>query len=533
MSALDRPRQIPQNAGISRRQVMQYAAVLGISGAISTHLDESAWAAEPNRGGRFRLGTLGGSAGDTLDPAQIPDFYMINLSYGQLRNCLTEIASDGSLVGELAESWDASADAATWTFKIRRNVEFHNGRTLEADDVVASMNHHRGAESTSAAKGILASVDSVDADDKHTVTFRLSGGSGDFPYLVSDFHLSICPADGAGGIDWRSGVGTGGYSLVSLDPGVRALTKRNPNYWKAGHANFDEVETLNISDVSARTNALRTGQIDAMTKVDFTTLEMLKKTSGIAIFATTGNQHVTLPMLTDVAPYDNNHLRLALKHAIDREQWLQTLVKGYGKLANDHPIGPANQYQATSEEIPQRSYDPDKARFHLKKAGYDKIDLQLHVAETGFAGSIDAAQLYRESAKESGLNIQVVRESNDGYWSDVWLKKPWCASRWSGRPTEDWILTQIYSADAEWNETNWTHERFNKLLVEARAMLDGPKRREIYVEMQRLISEEGGVVIPYFVSNVHGISDKIGLPKQIAENLPLDGEKCAERWWFN
>lgn len=523
---------ILQNKKVSRRQVMQYAAAFGAAGAISAPFGKPVLAAEPKRGGRFRLGTIGGSAGDTLDPAQIPDFFMINLSSGQLRNGLTEIAPDGSLIGELAESWEASPGAATWTFKIRKGVEFHNGKSLDADDVVASMNHHRGEDSSSAAKGILASVVDIKADDKHTVVFRLSSGSGDFPYLVSDFHLGICPANGDGSIDWQSGVGTGGYVLENFDPGVRAVTKRNPNYWKTGHAHFDEVETLNIADVFARTNALRTGQIDAMTKVDFKTLELLKKAPGVVMFSTTGNQHVALPMLTDRAPYNDNNLRLALKYAIDREQWLNTLVKGHGKLGNDNPIGPANQYQATSGEIPQREYDPDKARFHLKKAGHDQIDLQLHVADTGFAGSIDAAQLYRETAKNSGINIEVVREPNDGYWSDVWLKKPWCASRWSGRPTEDWIFTQIYSAGAEWNETKWAHERFNKLLVEARSMLNGPKRREIYVEMQRLVSEEGGVVIPYFVSNVHAVRDSIGLPQTIAENLPLDGEKCAERWWF-
>ena len=192
-------------------------------------------AATPKRGGRLRLAITGGGTGDVLDPAQTLDSYMINVSFGQLRNCLTEIAPNGELIGELAESWEASADAASWRFKIRQGVEFHNGKTLDVNDVVASINHHRGEDTKSAAKGIITPIADVKTDGKDTVVFTLSGGSADFPYLMSDYHLTICPAKDSG-IDWESGVGTGGYVLDSFDPGVRTLVKRNPNYWKEGRA---------------------------------------------------------------------------------------------------------------------------------------------------------------------------------------------------------------------------------------------------------------------------------------------------------
>jgi peptide/nickel transport system substrate-binding protein len=125
-----------------------------------------------------------------------------------------------------------------------------------------------------------------------------------------------------------------------------------------------------------------------------------------------------------------------------------------------------------------------------------------------------------------------VREPNDGYWSNVWLKKPWVASYWGGRPTEDWVFSQIYSAGADWNESRWNNERFNELLVQARGELDSMKRREMYVEMQRLVHEDGGSVIPVFMAYTHAATDNVGLPDQLANNWELDGHKNGERWWF-
>ncbi len=427
---------------MSRRSFMMGAVALGVSMTAASGLLSRAEAATPQKGGRLRIGLTGDSTSDILDPGQILDLYMLNVQFGQVRNGLTEVAASGELIPELAESWDATADAKTWTFQIRKGVEFHNGKSLTAADVVDSINHHLGEGSTSAAKGILSGIESVKADGNHTVVIALSGGDADFPFLMSDYHLNICPSNGDGTIDWQSGVGTGGYVLTENDPGVRTFTVRNPNYWKEGMAHFDEIETLQIADPSARSNALRTDAIDCMNNVEVKTIDRMKKLPGINIKATTGNKQVTLPMRTDTAPFDNNHVRLAVKHIVDRQQWLEKVVYGYGEIGNDSPIGPANIYRATTDEIPQREYDTDKAKYHLKQAGLDSLSIQFHAADTGFGGAVDAGQLMRESAKPAGIDIEVIREPDDGYWSNVWMQKAFSACYWSGRPTENWMFSQ-------------------------------------------------------------------------------------------
>jgi len=517
-----------RQGGISRREFMVRSAMLGVSVTLASSIaSRAALAATPKQGGHFRLAIGAGSTTDSLDPATFTDSYMQTVGYG-LRNHLTEVANTGELVPELAESWEATPDAATWTFKLRKGVEFHNGKTMDADDVVASINHHRGENSKSAAKAILASITEIKADGKDTVVVKLKEGNADFPFIVSDYHIAIMPAKD-GDVEWRSGVGTGGYVLESYEPGVRTTMKRNPNYWKSGYAHFDTCEVLSITDVTARTNALTTGEVDAIDRVDLKTVNLLKRNAGIRVEETSGTQHYTFPMRTDTPPFTDNHVRLALKYAINRKEMLEKILRGHGVLGNDHPIGRSNRYYAS--ELPQREYDPDKAKFHLKKAGLSSLKVSLSAADAAFAGAVDAAVLYKERAAAAGIEITVVREPNDGYWSNVWMKKPWCASYWGGRPTEDWMFSTAYADGAPWNETFWSNKRFNELLKTARSELDEKKRREMYVEMQRIVRDDGGEVIPMFANYVFAMSKKVEHGK-MAANWDLDGLKPLERWWF-
>lgn len=521
-----------ESGTVSRREFVTGVLALGVSvGAATAVVDEVA-AATPKKGGVIRVALTGGATSDSLDPGQILDLYMINLQFGQLRNGLTEVAADGSLIGELAESWEASANADTWHFKIRKDVEFHNGKTLDATDVAASLNHHLTEDSTSAAKGILSGIMSVKADGKHDVVVKLDGGDADFPFILSDYHLGICPANADGTIDWQSGTGTGGYILNEHEPGVQTRTTRNPNYWKQGMAHFDEVEIYQVADQTARTSGVQSGQFQAMNNVDVKTEHLLNEAPGINVISTTGNKQITLPMRTDTPPFTSNDVRLAVKYIVDREQWLKLIMRGHGELGNDNPIGPANIYRATEQELPQRQYDPEKAKYHLKQAGMSTLKLQFHAAETGFPGAVNAAQLMRESAHKAGIDIEIIREPDDGYWSNVWMQKAFVACYWSGRPTENWMFSQVYASDASWNDTFWQHKRFNDLLLMGRAELDPSVRREIYVEMQQIIHHEGGVCLPLFLPDLMAVSDKIGMPEHIGNNWELDGGKFNERWWY-
>ncbi len=514
---------------ISRRDFMAKATAMGVTAALATSVWNSSALAAPKKGGKMRFGSGHGSTTDTLDPGTFANGGIIHQGYG-MRNHLTEVNNDGTLIPELSEGWDASDDASEWVFNLRKGVEFHNGKTLDAQDVIDSMNHHRGKDSKSAAKPLLAAIKELKADGKNKVVFKLTGGNADFPFTVSDYHLAIMPSMGNGKVDWRSGIGTGAYIKQKFDPGVRATYKRNPNYFKSGRGHFDEVEFLTIGDVVARTNALATGEIDAMNRCDLKTVHLMKRNKKIKVEEVTGTLHYTIPMHTDVAPFDNNDVRMALKYSLDRDVLLQVILKGHGVVGNDHPISTANRYHAS--ELPQRKYDLDKAKFHLKKAGLTSLSVDLSAADAAFVGAVDAAVLYKEQAAKAGININVVREPSDGYWSNVWLKKPWCMVYWGGRPTEDMMFSNSLAEGADWNESHFSHKRFNELLIAARAELDEAKRRAMYVEMQTIVNMEGGTVVPLFANYVFAMSTKVQHDAKMAGNWDMDGDKAMERWWF-
>lgn len=513
---------------ISRRQFISQASALGITAALPSFLmPGTARASTPQKGGTLRQAMTGGSTSDTLDPAILIANHTQNINF-QIRNCLVEIDHKFQPVPELAESWEPSADARSWTFKLRKGVEFHNGKTMTAEDVIDSIRYHMEKDSKSTAKPYLKTVEDIKSDGKYTVVFKLAEGSADFPFVLGDYHFPIFPS-GTRGIEFDKGIGTGGYILENHEPGVSALTRRNPNYWKQGRAHFDSVETLAITDGNARTNALKTNRVDAIDRADVKTVHLFKRLPGINITALTGTSHFSVPMMVNQRPYSDNNVRMALKLAVDREEMVKNILKGYGQAGNDHPISPVNRFFA--KDLAKRQYDPDKANFHMKKAGMLDHTFNLHASEAAFTGAVDASMLYQESAKKAGIKINVVREPNDGYWSNVWTKKEWCMCYWGGRPAEDMMFSVAYAKGAPWNDTNWANERFNKLLIEARAELDLEKRTQLYGDMQEICRNDSGTVIPMFNQIVEAQRDKVD-HGPISAHMELDGHRNAERWWF-
>ena len=518
--------------GMTRREFVGRATALGLTTALATTLArKSGLAAEGKKGGSAKFGLAHGATTDTLDPGNYLDTGTQVPFSGSMSNCLTEVDVQGNVQPELAESYEPNADATQWMFKLRPGLTFHNGKNVTSADVVASFRHHMGEDSKSAAKSLLESITEIKADGDQTVIFTLSGGNADFPYIASDYHIPIMPAKEDGSADWESGIRTGAYSFESWEPGVRAKLKRNPNYHKTGMPYFDDVEFLTIADVAARNNALITGEVHWIGRADLKTLSLLERNPDIAITEVTGYGHYVLPMRVNVPPFDNNDVRLALKWALNRDDIAQKVFSGHAAPGNDNPIPPPPSVKFAIDPQPRYTYDPEKAKFHLQKAGLSSLKVDLSVADAAFTGAVDVGTLYQEHARAAGIEINVVREPNDGYWDNVWLKKPWCASYWSGRPTIDWMMTTTYASGAAWNETAWDNPRFNELLLAARGETDETKRAAMYAEMQQLVHDDGGVIVLVFNNYVEAHAKTLA-HNDIAPNWEADGLKLAERWWF-
>jgi peptide/nickel transport system substrate-binding protein len=308
--------------------------------------------------------------------------------------------------------------------------------------------------------------------------------------------------------DPAAAIGTGPYTLEIDEPGVRHAFKRRDDYWDSDNRGFaDEVEQLILNDATARTAALQSGQVHAINRVDPKVAALLDRAPNLSVKSVSGRGHYVFIMHVDTAPFDNNDLRLALKYAIDRNDIVEKILRGYGSIGNDMPINAS--YPLFDETIPQREHSIEKAAEHYKKSGHDGSPIILRVADGAFPGAVDAASLFQQTAQAAGIPLEIKREPNDGYWSEVWNKQPFCASYWGGRPVQDQMYSTAYLSTADWNDTRWKRPEFDDMLNAAKSELDQAKRKEIYSQMGRMLRDEGGLILPMFNDFVDGVSDKV------------------------
>jgi peptide/nickel transport system substrate-binding protein len=510
---------------LDRRQIIGGAAALGLSAAFSMPAMAQG---TPKKGGTLRMGMEGGSPSDSLDPLTYADSIPINMSL-MLWNNLVEVNDKGDATGELFEKWDVKPGAADWTFHIRKGITFTSGKTLDADDVIYSINMHRG-ETKSPAKALLADVTEVKKVDANTVQILMKNGNVDLPYNLSDYHIIVVPN---GFKEWSKPDGTGAFTLEEFQPGVRAVFKRKPgNYWKPNRGNFERVELRYITDSAARTQALVTGQVDIINRADPKTAALLAKNNKLKLSRTPGmGNRFCFVAHTDKAPYTNKDLMLALKHGIDRKKIVDNVFSGYASIGNDHCIGPNMKFYDTKQKM--NSYDPEKAKFHYKKAGLNAPALELQVSEGAFSGATDSGQIFQESLAKAGIKMDLKRVSGDGYWDNVWLKVPFCAVYWGNRPTADNQLTSIFAGGLSnpWNDTHFINPEFDKLLLAARVELDQGKRAGMFAKMQEVVSQNAGMINFCVQDYLDAYSTKLqGLT--ISGRYDFGDGRIAEKGWF-
>ena len=490
---------------MNRREFVGRAGALGVSTAMAgAMLSTAAFAETPVKGGVLRAGVQGGQSTDSLDPAlaasDVPA--VINPTWGEN---LVDAGLNGRLEMRLAEEVSSNKDATQWMFKIRKGVEFHNGATLTAEDVVATLKRHTDEKSQSGALGLVKGITDMKAEGD-MVTLTLGASNADLPFLMADYHLVIQPG---GGVDNpAAGIGAGPYKITENEPGVRTAFEKFANYWDPNRGFADQVEVLSINDNTARTAAIQAGQIHLMTRIDPKIVDLLKGNTDVVIERAAGPGHYVFIMHCDKAPYDNNDLRMALKLAINRQEMVDKILGGMGSRGNDFPINGA--YPLFDDSIEQREYDAAKAAEFYKKSGHDGSPLILQVAPGAFPGAVEAAQLFQASANAAGIPLQVKLEPDDGYWSNVWNVAPFCASYWGGRPVQDQMYSTAYLSTADWNDTKFFNKHFDEVLIAARGELDPVKRKAEYSELAHIVRDTGGLILPMFNDWVEGRRKEVG-----------------------
>jgi len=478
---------------ISRRK---FIAASGSAAAIGTSfLGLPARAASGVRTLRIASGAGDGPKG-TLDPAHStsdPDAARISLVFERL----VVLDETFTPTPQLATSWTTNETADLWTFALRRGVRFHDGETFTAKDVVYTYRRLLDPATASPASSALAPIDpnGIEAVDDATVRFRLKAPVVAFPELIANLFTYIV-RDGQPGDRIRTqGLGTGPFKVKQFIPGEEpSLFVKNEQYWQPGLPKVDAVELRSIPDPSARIAAITSGQLDLLWDVPRLGLDQFEKNPDIRIVTIHTPYVLAFSAWTDTPPFDDVRVRQALKLAIDRKQMLQLALGGHGQIAGDSPVAPWVRYGL---QDPPKPRDIAQAKRLLAEAGHGGgLEIELHTSEVT-SGFIELSTLFQAQVAEAGVAVKLIKEPADGYWSNIWLKKSFVMSSWSGRSADD-ALSVAYLSDAKWNETHWRLPEYDKYIAEARRTLDEAKRGALYRQAQQMLRDDGGAIIPVF-----------------------------------
>ena len=503
--------------GFSRRDVLKLSVVTGVSLVAAEQLltqGKSVMAATPKKGGSVRCASNIHGPDDQLDPS----LFTSSIDYMRGRatyNSLIQLADDLSPQPELATTFEPNSNATEWTFKIREGVTFHDGKKLTADDVVYTMKRHQGEDSTSVIKAVLASVKEWKKAGPMEVKAVLDSPNADLPILLGLFQTKIVQNGTTGG-----GIGTGPFVLESFEPGVKSVHLRNKNYWREG-ANLDACEITAITDPVARVNALIAGDMQLVTQVDPKAFRQIESADGVTLLSTPAALQMGICILKNTAPGENDDFVKGMQYIQDRERIVKRILKGKGSLGNDTPVSAAHGADFCSE-LPQRQYDPDKAKFHFKESGITTAELFVGPISGGIE---DVCLTAQANCAKIGFDLKLKKVPSDGYWGAVWMKEPMNVVSWNMRPTANSQMGIQFGPGATWNDTFWNNERMGELLSLSLAETDPAKRHALFCEMQTLIHEGSGMVIPAFSNINDGISNNVmGVPK-----VPL-GQLGACEW---
>ena len=495
------------NRGATRREAMSLLMAGGLSvaaaGTIVTAA-KKAVAAMPVKGGSVRMSPSLHGPDDHIIPAQFTS--TIDYTRGRCHyNSLVQLDDDIVPQPELAEEFGSNANASEWTFKLRKDVSFHDGSKFDADDVMYTMAMHYGDDSISVVKSLVAGVKEWKKVGQYEVKAILESPNSDLATLLGEKQFKIMKN---GSADDPLPTGTGPYTLEDFQPGVRSKHIRNENYWREG-ANFDSVEVFAITDPVARVNALLSGDVDMVAQVDPKAVKLVEATDGVEIKSTPSSSYMGMCMMLDKSPGNNPDFVKGMKLLHRRDKIVKSILKGQGTVGNDHPINRAFGPDFCSE-LPIQAYDPDQAKFHLKKSGITSAE--CYVAEVS-PGITDASLMWQRECLKIGFDLKIKKVANDGYWGAVWMQTPINVVTWNMRPTATIQLDIAFAPDAPWNDTAWINPRMGELLKMVKAETNAAKRHEIQCEMQTLCHKESGMIIPAHMNVVDGHGSNIkGIP---------------------
>lgn len=517
-------RDLMERGRMNRREFVRIAALLGVGASAAyamAGLPAPAFAddasglpfppdnADAKEGGILKVGM---QVQKMEDPATYSWVEMSN----QTRHILEHLAfttPDNVTRPMLAESWEASEDLTTWTFRLRKGVKWHNGDDFTTEDVKFNFERWTDPDLGSSNVGlssIAAMLEEKDGKkvlregaieviDDHTIRFNLAKPVLSFPEDMYNYPTAIVHRSFKAPLS-DNPIGTGPFTLAENVVGDRCILKRirettngEPfEYW-GGKVYLDEIHYYNFDEDNQLT-AFAGGDVDAIYEFGIEQMELAKAVEGNIIAARTA-QTLCCRFQVTQKPFDDKRVRQALVKAVDNSRILNLVYPEGGDVAENHHVAPIHPEYF---ELPPLERDIEGAKALLAEAGYeDGLEITIDVGNTDGPWHQTVAEAMRDQLKDVGvtLNVNVIPASK--YW-EIWDKTPFGATAWTHRPLGTMVLSLGYRTNVPWNETKYANPEFDAALDEAESTLDVEKRTAIMEKVEKILQDDAVMIQPLY-----------------------------------
>jgi peptide/nickel transport system substrate-binding protein len=510
---------------LDRQEFLRRAAVFGVGAGTIGLLLRYVGEAEPafgapvaaKAGGTLRVGTV--AYNSSLEPYGLREAGSLGLA-GIPGEYLTYTNNNLQLKPWLATSWKPNKDLTVWTFQIRKGVKFHNGKTLTADDVVASFRQYLNQKSSqilSALPATMIDPSGVVKTGPHSVQFRLKAPNNAFPYLVSQttYQAIIQPAAIAAKLDsWVSSgmIGTGAFRLKSQNKQRAELVRFN-NYW-GGRPPLDRVVITFYSDPAPMVLALRGGQLDVVVQMSPQQARSFKNSSKYRVYTVPVSSHDMFGLRVDTDPFKDARVRRAIALTLNRPDIINRVLLGAGAIGNDSPF--FSKFPSTVS-LPQRKQNIEQAKSLLRAAGQE--NLKFTITTHNQFDIPDYAAAIQAAARQAGITIDLDIMTYDDYYAAVgggdyatttpWLNKPATITEYGARGAPNLYITAAYVSGGIWNASRYSNAQFDSAAKAYLASADLKTQRKHAKTMETLLLRDTPVITAYFLAFTGASSSKV------------------------
>jgi peptide/nickel transport system substrate-binding protein len=449
--------------------------------------------------------------GDSLGPSRF-DAHRSTIGqdirfFAPVYDRLVHLSAEGDFIPGLATDWSFSDDGLSMELNLRQGVTFHDGEPFNAEAVKANLERGQTVEGSSVAAD-LADITAIEAVDEHTVRLTLDQPNAILPGLFSHrAGVMISPAAFDNPDLDVAPVGAGMYRVAEYRIDDRIIYERYEDYWDTEAAGPDTIELRILADDQTRMNALRSGEVDVAilrgTQID--EAEM----SGFNVHSQPALTYLVLYLNRAQAEFENELVRRAMNHAIDRQGIIDAVLFGAGDAAvQPFPEG----YFAYNPDYPgdYYEYDPDRARELLAEAGLpDGFEFEMLVTALGVY--VQAGEAVQAMLAEVGINANI-RQVEAAQTADVYYAQQdgdALVSQWGGRPDPQMTMELQFTSTGFSNPGRHTTPEFEELNAQAKAALDADDRAELLREMSGAVAENAFQVPIAHDHGVYAYSDSV------------------------